>query len=95
MNKKDFKIIGLMVCGAQDEATSDYITNIVNHSKELGYKVLIFNSFADYFQDSSIENPTRVIFRIVNYDILDGIIILSETIKILFQPFRQSFQTFY
>ncbi len=81
MNKKKIRIIGLFLCGAQDESTSAYIRHIVNRCNELGYKTLIFNSFADYFQDSSPQNPTRGIFRIVNYDILDGVIILSETIK--------------
>ncbi len=81
MNKGKTKIIGVVLCGAQDESTSEYVTNIVKHSKELGYKTLIFNSFADYFMDSSPQNPTRAVFRIINYDILDGIIILSETMK--------------
>ena len=81
MNKEKTKIIAVMLCGAQDEATSAYIAAITNHAKELGYKTLIFNSFADYFTDSSPQNPTRAVFRIVNYDILDGIIILTETIK--------------
>ena len=81
MNNKKIKIIALMVCGAQDEATSEYIKNIYHRCLELDYKLLIFNSFADYFTDSSSENPTRSVFEIINYDILDGIIILSETIK--------------
>ena len=66
MNKGKNKIIGLMVCGAQDEATSEYIFHISNRCKELGYKLLVFNSFADYFMDSSPENPTRAVFRIIN-----------------------------
>lgn len=81
MKNKKFKIIGLMVCGAHDEATTRYIANAYHRCAELGYKLLVFNSFADYFADSSPENPTRAVFRIVNYDILDGIIILTETLK--------------
>ncbi len=81
MNKGKFKIIGVVLCGAQDEATSEYIHQISERAKELGYKILIFNSFADYYIDSSPQNPTRAIFRIINYDILDGIIMLTETIK--------------
>ncbi len=80
INKKP-RIIGLMVCGAQDEGTSDCITYIYHRCIELGYKLLVFNSFADYYLDPSPQNPTRAIFGIVNYDILDGVIILSETIK--------------
>lgn len=81
MNKKKFKIIGLVVCGAQDEGTAESISHIYSRCKELGYKLLIFNSFADYYLDPSPQNPTRSVFRIINYDILDGIILLTETIK--------------
>ena len=81
MKNKKFKIIGLMVCCAQDEATSEYIQNINRRCTEIGYKLLVFNSFTDYFDDSSSQNPTRLIFNIINYDILDGVIILTETIK--------------
>ena len=81
MKNKKFKIIGLMACCAQDEATSEYIQNINRRCTELGYKLLVFNSFTDYFDDSSSQNPTRLIFNIINYDILDGVIILTETIK--------------
>ncbi len=81
MNKGKTRIIGLVTCSAQDEATSEYILHISKRCKEIGYKLLVFNSFADYFMDSTPQNPTRAIFRIINYDILDGIIILSETMK--------------
>jgi len=81
LNKGNTKIIGVMLCGAQDESTSQNIMLISKYAKELGYKLLIFNSFADYYIDSSPQNPTRAIFRIVNYDMLDAIIILTETIK--------------
>lgn len=81
MKNKKFKILGLMVCCAHDEATSEYIQNINRRCTELGYKLLVFNSFTDYFEDSSSQNPTRLIFNIINYDILDGVIILTETIK--------------
>ncbi len=81
MNKGKTKIIGLVTCSAQDEGTSEYILHISKRCKEIGYKLLVFNSFVDYFLDSTPQNPTRAIFRIINYDILDGIIILSETMK--------------
>ncbi len=81
MNKGKNKIIGIVLCGAQDEATSEYILHISEYAKAMGYKLLFFNSFADYYIDSSPQNPTRVVFHIINYDMLDGIIILTETIK--------------
>ncbi|MBQ8410302.1 MAG: LacI family DNA-binding transcriptional regulator, partial [Ruminiclostridium sp.] len=81
LNKGNMKIIGVVLCGAQDEATAEHITHISHYAEELNYKLLIFNSFADYFMDNTPDNPTKVIYKIINYDILDGIILLSESIK--------------
>lgn len=81
LNKGNMKIIGVVLCGAQNEATAEHITHISHYAEELNYKLLIFNSFADYFMDNTPDNPTKVIYKIINYDILDGIILLSESIK--------------
>lgn len=81
LNKGNTKIIGVVLCGAQDETASEYITYICNRAEELNYKLLIFNSFTDYYFDNSPDNPSRIIYKIINYDILDGIIMLTETIK--------------
>lgn len=80
INKGNMKIIGVILCGAQDEATAEYITHTFRRAEELGYKLLIFNSFTD-FSEGTLGDPARAIFKIINYDILDGIILLSETIK--------------
>ncbi len=80
-NKGDMRIIGVVLAGAQDEATSEYLYNISNHSQELGYKLLIFNTFADLFVALKPDDPGRGIYKIINYEMLDAIIILAETIK--------------
>lgn len=81
LNKGKMKIIGVVLCGAQDEATSEYIVHIAARAKELGYKLLIFNAFVDLYEEDNPLNPAKSIFDIINYDILDGLIILTETIK--------------
>lgn len=81
LNKGKMKIIGVALCEAHDEATNEYINQICKRAEELDYKLLIFNAFSNFSENDSHDNPSKSIFKIINYDILDGIIILSETIK--------------
>lgn len=81
LNKGNMKILGLALCAAHDEATSEYVTRIWQRAESLGYKLLIFNTFNDLFGEDIPDDPAKSVFKIINYDILDGIIILSETIK--------------
>lgn len=81
LNKGNMKIIGVALSGAQDEATSEYLYNISERARELGYKLLIFNTFSELYGDDNPDDPAKSIFKIINYDILDGIIVLTETIK--------------
>lgn len=81
LNKGKMKIIGVILSGAQDEATGEYLYNISERAKELNYKLLIFNTFNDLYENDNPNDPAKSIYKIINYDILDGIILLTETIK--------------
>ena len=81
LNKGKMKIIGVVLSGAQDEATGEYLYYISERAKELNYKLLIFNTFTQLYDEDNPDDPAKAIYKIINYDILDGIIILAETIK--------------
>ena len=81
LNKGQMKIIGVVLSGAQDEATGEYLYNISERAKEYGYKLLIFNIFTQLYNEDNPDDPAKAIYKIINYDILDGVIILTETIK--------------
>lgn len=81
LNKGDMKILGLVLSKAQDEATAEYVHCTAEYAKELGYKLLIFNNFSSLYEENSPDDPANSIFKIINYDILDGIIVLTESIR--------------
>lgn len=81
LNKGKMKIIGVILSGAQDEATGEYLYNISERAKELNYKLLIFNTFAQLYDEDNPDDPAKSIYKIINYDILDAVIVLTETIK--------------
>lgn len=81
LNKGKIKIIGVILSGAQDEATGEYLYYISERAKELNYKLLIFNTFTQLYGEDNPDDPAKSIYKIINYDILDGVIVLTETIK--------------
>ncbi len=81
LNKGDMKIIGVVICNAHDETNARYLHGIEESSAENGYKLLVFNSFVDFSMDDSPENPMKSVFRMINFDILDGIVMFTETLK--------------
>lgn len=80
-NKNDSRILAVVCAYAHDESNADYLSGIAAYAEKDGYKLLVFNSFTDFGLDDSPENPMKSIYRIMNYDILDGIILLTESIK--------------
>ncbi len=81
LNKGELKIIGVILCSAQDESNAKYLNGIAEHAKKNGYRLMIFNSFLDFSYDDRPEQPMKSVFRMINFDILDGIILLTETLK--------------
>ena len=71
------KIIGVVLCVPQDESNADYIEYISTYAASKGYKTLIFSDFTDF----ALNTPTKSITKIINYDLLDGIIIVPGSMK--------------
>lgn len=80
-NKNDPKILAVICAYAHDESNADYLEGIAEYAKKDGYRLLVFNSCTAFDLDDSPENPMKSVYRIINYDILGGIILLTESIK--------------
>ncbi len=81
INNKDFKIIGICAADILEENVSDVLRAISETVTERGYKVFLFNPFRNLFDNSPYDKGEASIYRLVNPDIVDLLIILSESIK--------------
>lgn len=81
LNKGDTKILAVVCAYAHDESNADYLHGIAEYARKSGYKLLVFNSTGDFSLDDSPDHPMKAVYRIINYDILDGIILLTESLK--------------
>lgn len=78
---KTFKIIGICLSAINNESTRDIVLAICDHAKKQGFKVLIFNSFRDLYDNDDYALGEASVFELVNPSILDALVILPETIK--------------
>lgn len=79
-NKK-YKIIGICVCGIQEENVHDIVKSICKCAEKRGFKVLLFSSFDDMYTDSLFTRAASSIFGLINTGLLDALVILPESIK--------------
>ncbi len=72
------KIIGVCLTKLYDTSTANYISRLHSSAKKRDYKLIIFNSFLDFYQKDSFENGAKSVYSIINYDVIDALIICDE-----------------
>ncbi|MBR6337288.1 MAG: EAL domain-containing protein [Ruminococcus sp.] len=78
---KEYKIIGICVCGIQEENVYDVVKSICRYAEKHSFKVLLFSSFDDMYNDTLFTRAASSIFSLINTALLDALIILPESIK--------------
>lgn len=73
------KIIGVCLTKIHDTTRSNYIKHLHKLALEKGYKLIIFNSFVDFFNNDSFDEGAQTIYNTINYDIIDALIVFSES----------------
>ena len=68
--------------GIGDEYQSEMINGLLEKQKDLPWlRLMFFTCFSDRFSGSAHDMGECAIFSLINYDKLDALILLSETIK--------------
>lgn len=79
--KKETKIIALCRSGVNVEYQDTIMNHVCMQADKYGYHVLVFSSFCDgYFKEGHDVGELNI-FNLINYKMVDGVIMLSETIK--------------
>ncbi|MGN1417460.1 MAG: GGDEF domain-containing protein [Oscillospiraceae bacterium] len=81
MTPEKSRRIALCTCKIQDETIGKLVNEICHEANKLGYYVVIYNSFYDFYQDNSISKSSRSVFSLMDYSVPAGIIILGETFQ--------------
>lgn len=72
------KVIGVCVTKIHDATRSDYLNRLHHLALKSDCKLLIFNSFADFFNNDSFDEGAKSVYEVMNYDILDAVLIFHS-----------------
>lgn len=81
MSEMKQKIIGVCVGGIEEEYNDLFLHALKQYSREYNFKLLYFYSFSSLYVMESHDKGEKRIFQLINYDLLDGIILLGQSIK--------------
>ena len=76
---KGKKVIGVCLTKIHDTTRSNYIMHLHEAAKKQGYKLLVFNSFVDFYHNDAFDEGAKRVYDIINYNILDAIIVHCES----------------
>ena len=73
----------IAICSADNcaEYNTRFLKALHNESEKFPFKVLFFACFSSLYQMEKHDQGESKIFQLISHDLLDGIIMLSETIK--------------
>ncbi len=73
------KVIGVCLTRIHDTTISNYISKIHSLARKQGYKVLVFNSFVDFYHGDAFDEGAKSVYEIINYDIIDVLVVYSDS----------------
>ena len=80
MYTKQRKRIGVLICECDVLIQQRMLRGIITQAQELNMDVAVFSSFLNNIQDDSFSRAQYNIFRLANFEELDGIIYARQTI---------------
>lgn len=73
------KVIGIVCAGLHDTGAQNTMLALINEAEKRGFKVIVTANFTYYHMEYS---PAEIdIFKLINSPILDGLILMPESIK--------------
>ncbi len=72
-------IIGVCITKINSTSHSDYLNRLHHMARARGCKLIMFNSFADFFNKDIFDKGAAAIFDIINYDLLDVLVVHLES----------------
>ena len=80
MSEKE-KVLGICLAKLQDRVRTEYL-NAINRAAALeGWKTVAYNSFRDFRKNDRSLQGSKSIYKIINYDEVDVVIVFPESIN--------------
>lgn len=76
-----YKIIALCLSRIQDATSIDFVSELNDKLIEQGYRIFLFHISTDLYWNEKNEDSEVLVFELIDYSIIDTIIIMDEKIK--------------
>ena len=73
------KIIALCISNAGDTGHFQFIQALNRVLQDNGYKLFVYHTCTDFYHQKKCEEGEKAIFELIDYDIVDGVVIFSES----------------
>lgn len=71
------RVIGVCLTKLHWSGRSEYLDSLSCYARENNCKLIIFNSFVDFYRNDENDRGARSVYDAINYDIVDGLIIFN------------------
>lgn len=76
---KEKKTIGICMTKIHDISRSGFLDVLYNYAEEKSIKLIIYNSFIDFYNNSTYAEGARYVYDFMRCDKLDAVVIMKET----------------
>ncbi len=73
------KVIGICLTKIQDTTRSHYVECLYKYACERGWKLIVFNSFLDFYNNDAMDVGAKSVYDLMNYDVLDAVIVMYNS----------------
>ncbi len=73
------KVIGVCLTKINDICRADYINRLHFLGEKADCKMIVFNSFSDFYNGDAFDDGAKSIYGIINYDIVDILVVMASS----------------
>lgn len=74
----DKKIIAVCITKFQDYMMQNFMEALYNATKGTNYRIMVFNSFRDFYKNDSFDEGAKSIYKMINFDVVDILVVKEE-----------------
>ncbi len=72
-------VLGVCITKIDDTSRAEYMHKLHHLAHENGYKIIVFNSFIDFFNRNAFDKGAKSVFDIINNNIIDALAIHTDS----------------
>lgn len=73
------KVIGICITKVHDRTRADFVSWLHAECENHGFKLMVFNSVVDFYNNDAYDEGAKQIYRTVNYGLIDALIIYADS----------------